>query len=326
MNRLAKPRLPGLLIAAAVLLGLSAAGLSRASAEESQKKEAASPEVKTPEVKASEVKAEAPAPAAGAAKLAGKAACATCHTDKAEDFPKTFHGRKSLSSGKLANACESCHGSGADHAASGDPTKIMNPKKLAAGEVADLCFSCHKDKNLMFWKTSPHRQNGLNCLKCHSVHEGSGRQSLVKGKTEICLTCHAKQKADMRLASHHPIPEGKMECVSCHNPHGGILGNLKTDSVNELCAKCHAEKVGPFANEHPPVADSCTNCHAPHGSLNDRLLKQPIPYLCMGCHRKAHTGLTTAVATTPLVAQQRRNCLDCHREVHGSDRQQRFAQ
>ena len=177
----------------------------------------------------------------------------------------------------------------------------------------------------MLWKTSVHSQHDVSCLTCHNVHEGEGRQSLVKGKTDTCLTCHKKQQADMKLASHHPVPEGKMTCVSCHNPHGGIAGNLKADSGEELCAKCHAEKVGPYANEHPPVADGCHNCHQPHGSSVDKLLKKAQPYLCMGCHKWPHTTTIAGVSAFGINnVEQRGNCIDCHKEIHGSDRKRRL--
>ncbi len=125
----------------------------------------------------------------------------------------------------------------------------------------------------------------------------------------------------MRLASHHPLPEGKMACVSCHNPHGGIEGNLKADSSEELCARCHVEKVGPFANEHPPVADSCLNCHLPHGSANDKLLKQAPPYLCVSCHKFPHTTTLNGFTGVSLSREEQRgSCMDCPKEIHGSDR------
>ena len=267
----------------------------------------------------------ADAVAADGGKLVGKETCAGCHADLAAKFDKTFHGRKSLSSPKLANACESCHGSGAAHVdGGGDVTKITNPKKLDAAASADLCLACHKDKALTMWKTGAHATNDVSCTKCHSVHEGEGRPSLVKGKTDTCLQCHKKQQADMRLASHHPVLEGKMSCVSCHNPHGGIEGNLKADSSEEQCAKCHSEKVGPFANEHPPVADGCMNCHKPHGSSNERLMKQPIQMLCMGCHRRAHGSAT--FSTAQATALKRDRCIDCHHDIHGSNQQIEFAQ
>ncbi|PIR19179.1 MAG: hypothetical protein COV48_03440 [Elusimicrobia bacterium CG11_big_fil_rev_8_21_14_0_20_64_6] len=174
------------------------------------------------------------------------------------------------------------------------------------------------------WKTGPHATNNVSCLNCHNIHEGEGRKNLVKGGTEICMTCHKQQKADMRLASHHPVPEGKMSCVSCHNPHGGIEGNLIADSAEELCFKCHGDKAGPFAYEHPPVADGCHNCHKPHGSSNERLLKQNMPNLCLGCHRWPHaqtrSGAAGQQALSLSYVQQRGRCYDCHNQIHGSDR------
>jgi DmsE family decaheme c-type cytochrome len=276
-----------------------------------------------PDVLAPAATVAAPADLKGAT-MVGREVCATCHAEKAEGFDKTFHGRKSLSNPKLANACESCHGAGSLHAEGGDPALILNPKKLDASATAGLCMKCHKDKALMMWKTGAHANNGVSCLTCHSVHEGEGRQSLVAGKTETCLKCHKSQQADMRLASHHPVPEGKMSCVSCHNPHGGIEGNLKADSVNETCAKCHSEKVGPFANEHPPVADNCMNCHKPHGSSNDRLMRLPVPMLCMSCHRRAHGSL--GLNATQANAVKRDRCIDCHHDIHGSNQMQPFSQ
>jgi len=256
-------------------------------------------------------------------KKVGKETCAGCHAEISEKFSKTFHGRKSLSNAKLADACESCHGAGGAHAdGGGDVTKITNPKKLDASAVAELCLNCHKDKALMMWKTGAHATNDVACTKCHSIHEGEGRKSLAKGGTDTCLQCHKKQQADMRLASHHPVLEGKMSCVSCHNPHGGIEGNLKADSLEEACFKCHADKAGPYAFEHPPVSDGCTNCHIPHGSANDKLLKQPQPYLCLSCHRWPHSQNRSASgqSTSMKVIQQRSRCTDCHNQIHGSDR------
>jgi DmsE family decaheme c-type cytochrome len=273
--------------------------------------------------------ADAPKKAELKAGFVGAETCLNCHTDQA-GFKDTMHGRKVLSSKKLEQSCESCHGPGAEHSESGDISKIISPKKMDAAGVAETCFTCHKNKDLMMWKTGHHAQADVSCLQCHSVHEGDGRKSLKKAvvfdekaQTETCLQCHKKQKADMRLASHHPIPEGKMACSSCHNPHGGIDGNLKADSTQELCSKCHADKAGPFANEHPPVTESCLNCHKPHGSANDKLLKQAMPYLCMNCHKFPHTTGTPAAVSISR-EEQRGNCIDCHKEIHGSDRKASF--
>jgi len=85
----------------------------------------------------------------------------------------------------------------------------------------------------------------------------------------ICYNCHKAQQVQVKMPSHHPIPENKMQCSSCHNPHGGPNGMLKEESVNETCFKCHAEKEGPFTFDHPAVSENCTNCHNPHGSVQN---------------------------------------------------------
>lgn len=271
----------------------------------------------------------APAAAADAAapeapKYVGRETCASCHAEVHEAFDKTFHGRKAKSDPRLSKTCESCHGPGSAHVdGGGDVSKILNPKKMSPQAVTDTCLTCHKDKNLMLWKTGAHANSDVSCTTCHSVHKGEGNKSLSAGATDTCLKCHKKQKADMRLASHHPVLEGKMTCASCHNPHGGIEGNLKGDSLEETCAKCHTDKLGPFMHEHPPVADGCQNCHLPHGSTNERMLKMPIQFLCVSCHNKEHTSFTTN-GTTQATWVQRDRCTDCHREIHGSDRARRF--
>ncbi|MFA6028255.1 MAG: DmsE family decaheme c-type cytochrome [Elusimicrobiota bacterium] len=269
-------------------------------------------------------KAEAPksAPAAKS-DLVGSEACLACHADRAE-YKKTTHGKAWASVKKIGSeqACETCHGAGSQHAAAaGDRNNpgfstIKSGKELAADDGS--CLSCHKQKNLMMWGTSAHKQNGVSCAKCHSMHDGEGRKMLAKGATEGCVKCHAKQRADMRLPSHHPVPEGKMSCTSCHNPHGGIEGNLKADSGEELCAKCHSEKVGPFAFPHAPIEEGCGSCHVVHGSVNERLLKQQQQYLCVGCHVKVHSQTTK----DRILGKSR--CTDCHQEIHGSDRSATF--
>lgn len=308
-------RRAGLLIAAMTVMLISA---FQAPAR------AADPKERIPDVVAPNT-TPAPASISGSAKMVGRETCATCHADTVSNFDKTFHGRKALSNAKLSNSCESCHGAGSGHVdGGGDISLIVNPKKLDAAAASGLCLSCHKDAALMMWKTGSHATNDVSCLTCHSVHEGEGRKNLTKSSTDSCLQCHKKQKAEMRLSSHHPVPEGKMSCVSCHNPHGGIEGNLKADSRQETCIKCHGDKAGPFAYEHPPVSDDCMNCHKPHGSSTERLLKQNMPNLCLSCHRLPHAATRSGAAgqqgLSALVIQQRGRCYDCHNQIHGSDR------
>jgi len=263
------------------------------------------------------------AASAETATLVGSDTCIACHSEQAASFNSSTHGKKlPIVKGITADkTCESCHGAGSLHAAAaGDKTNvgfatIKNPSKLKGSAASAVCFTCHNQKAVMLWDTGKHASKGLVCASCHSVHNAKGPKNLKQAVNETCYTCHKNKKAEMSLPSHHPLQEGKMTCVGCHNPHGGTNGNLKEETVNETCFKCHSEKAGPFAHEHAPVSDSCANCHKPHGSANQYLLKQAMPYLCLRCHKNEH-GLTPASGLNDL---RKRNCADCHKDLHGSD-------
>ena len=139
----------------------------------------------------------------------------------------------------------------------------------------------------------------------------------------VCYNCHKTQQVQMKMASHHPVPEGKMKCSDCHNPHGGPSGMLKEESVNETCYKCHSEKAGPYTFEHPPVAENCTNCHQPHGTVRDNLLVQSQPFLCLKCHAGPHSRSGT-LGKPDQIAQYYTECTDCHSAIHGSDKHAAF--
>jgi len=279
------------------------------------------------------------------ATLVGSDTCVACHSEKAESYKKSLHGKKMPLAKKVAfeQACESCHGAGSLHAAAGGDkanpgfSTIKSPAKMTGDEIAKNCLSCHKQKEVMLWDTSSHAAKGITCTKCHSVHDGKGPKNLKLGSTETCLQCHKNKKAEMNLPSHHPVLEGKMACVSCHNPHGGVEGNLKGETLNETCFKCHAEKAGPFAWEHAPVTESCANCHKPHGSINQSLLKQSQPYLCLRCHKNEHSLTANGVKSrsgsktvNPGNYSQdaaniaTRSCSDCHIDIHGSETSNAF--
>jgi len=263
---------------------------------------------------------------AAEAEPVGSETCLGCHAER--DVKKKLH-TKAMSTAKgvpFDKACETCHGPGSLHAAAaGDKSSpgfatIKNPKDQSAAEQSETCLTCHKQKNLTLWGTSSHKQGGLSCAKCHTMH-GDQKKNLAKDGVETCLTCHKKQRGELQLASHHPLIEGRMTCAGCHNPHGGVSGNLRGETVEDTCFKCHADKAGPFMHEHPPVVEECTTCHKPHGSANATLLKQGEPMLCLRCHKWPHTESTNNVsAMKTKTFEQRSRCTDCHNQIHGSDR------
>lgn len=157
------------------------------------------------------------------------------------------------------------------------------------------------------------------------LKEMKGNQTLFERTTEpyLCYNCHKNKQAEGNLPSHHPIKEGKMVCTDCHNPHGGPQGMLREESVPETCFRCHAEKLGPFVYDHPPVTEDCTICHKPHGSVNNNLLSLPGSMLCLKCHPMPHGGSSPS-GTFRSFAERNGNCVSCHVEIHGSDRNRRF--
>ncbi|MBI4422625.1 MAG: DmsE family decaheme c-type cytochrome [Elusimicrobia bacterium] len=251
----------------------------------------------------------------------GASTCVGCHSERAEAFKSTSHGKRLplVKDVPYEKSCETCHGPGAKHAAAGGDKN--DPGFATIRKVGqETCLTCHKGGETKFWGISAHAQNGLDCTKCHGVHAGKGPKNLKLSATETCLQCHQKQRMDINLPSHHPVKEGRMSCADCHNPHGGESGNIKAETLTELCFKCHADKAGPFVHEHPPVAEDCSNCHVPHGSQNTKLLKRKEPFLCQQCHVQPHWD----DAATVNVQRTYYFCTKCHNEIHGSDRKARF--
>jgi DmsE family decaheme c-type cytochrome len=196
----------------------------------------------------------------------------------------------------------------------------------------------------MNWQGSAHASNDIACTNCHTLHVKKD-PVLVKGtQPEKCFTCHAQQRAQSFLYSHHPVREGKVACSDCHNVHGSPAeAQLKEWSANETCFNCHAEKRGPFAFEHEPVRESCMNCHSPHGSTQANLLNERMPYLCQTCHDVSHQSYPQSATllpgsnaynpirnstntanlglpgTTGAINMVGRSCANCHTQVHGSN-------
>src|SRR5436190_1409523 len=225
---------------------------------------------------------------------------------------------------------------------------------VAAPPGPEVCKGCHEAYFNSFSGTvhgnkSQPRSPASNagCANCHSTH--GDRDTLLKitnpqiaplvntsrvPQQEVCFTCHRDIRALVMRPSHHPIVEGKVKCTSCHNPHGALSpAMVNAESIKELCTTCHADKRGPFLYEHAPVEESCLNCHNPHGARTVKLLNEKVPNLCQDCHDAAqHPGtmydadnnFTAPVSTTPPGGPNTRfiarSCMNCHNEIHGSNR------
>lgn len=257
----------------------------------------------------------------------GNEKCKECHDELAKGFSSNIHSKAGYY-GVPETGCESCHGPGAAHAASGDKSAIVNPARVEAKSGSGACLKCHsKNRKLMFWKGSAHNSNELSCSSCHRMHAVSLDGKLLKKANEekVCFDCHYDVRPALFMRSKHPLrdssspsEEGKMTCSSCHNPHGSQTEKMiSARSVNDKCYECHAEKKAPLLWEHSPVKESCLTCHTAHGSSNDKMLSTKIPRLCQQCHMQGRHQ--SGALSTNSVYLFNRGCLNCHPMVHGSN-------
>lgn len=260
-------------------------------------------------------------PAASASKPVAKASanaasnpCRECH-DPAEVKVHANHGN-----------CESCHRDTAAHLK--DPMTASPSKSIPP----ENCLSCHasggghaRDANRMNFAFSEHNKAGVQCSDCHGIHNPKvGRQGNVAdvrmdNNARLCATCHQDVLARFSMRSHHPVREGGATCTGCHDPHASNQTTLGNKTAQ--CTACHQSVRGPFAHEHPPVAEDCTTCHDPHGSPNRRLMQVALPMQCLQCHAppgNRHGQGGTASTTTRISGALLRDCASCHNAIHGS--------
>ena len=188
---------------------------------------------------------------------AGTEICQTCHQKVYDQLAKTAMGTLFLKHPRNAGeklGCESCHGSGTEHAGSGGKvfTGLIRYSKGSTTPVSvsnDACLKCHQKRQRLFWSGSVHANKCLACTDCHVAHTGPGatKQYQLANLTvaDTCNTCHKEQVRAENKFSHHPMREGKMNCDSCHNPHGTTSPKLlKAIGGKELCFNCHAQYPG----------------------------------------------------------------------------------
>ena len=237
------------------------------------------------------------------------------------------------------DGCEGCHGDSAAHVAGKAPYPAIvfsGPHASPVSVRDEVCLGCHQERQagpLMNWQGSSMERAGLSCTDCHSAMVAKDPVLVRATQPQICFKCHARQRAESYMYSHHPIREGLVVCSDCHNAMGSPGPHLlKEFTVNQTCYNCHADKRGPLLWEHQPVRENCLNCHTPHGSPWARLLKEPVNFLCSSCHSAeanysggafggAHSipfgGPGSSFFNSALANQ--RTCINCHSQVHGSN-------
>jgi len=188
------------------------------------------------------------APEIAGADFVGDKTCAECHTNISRAFPSSAHARIRLEAPRAAgqSGCESCHGPGSLHVASGGGAGkfIVNP-----GKDPGTCFECHRPTEAEFHLPQHHPvlEKHMSCVQCHDPHgfdifKPAGGLAMAR-LNETCAQCHREQTRPF-VFEHPALREG---CSSCHNPHGSINAKMLTQRDPNLCLRCHAQVQGPGA-------------------------------------------------------------------------------
>jgi predicted CXXCH cytochrome family protein len=170
----------------------------------------------------------------------GSEACETCHQDIAHGFITATHFKLKAPGDNAKNiGCESCHGPGSIHVASGGaPKTIINP-----GKSPETCFQCHLDKRGQFNLPSHHPvlEGKISCADCHDPHKGdiiAGGGTELASQNDVCIKCHIAQAGPF-VFQHEAMREG---CTACHNPHGSVNARLLIARNQTLCLRCHFQQ------------------------------------------------------------------------------------
>lgn len=227
------------------------------------------------------------------AKYIGSKECEQCHEEIYKNFQTADHAVLTMGGPNVLNAgCESCHGPSSIHSESGGETKP--PYSFTAGRPMANDFGA----------------NGVT--------------PNARAVENVCFTCHAEVRGQFSLASHHPVPEGRMTCIECHPPHKGTAhlgGSTALKSQDDTCLKCHPTQRGPYVFEHEAMHEGCTSCHGAHGTVNAKMLTARDSNLCLKCHFQQVSGGQIRIGGADhTVRVQQGTCwtAGCHEAVHGS--------
>lgn len=252
--------------------------------------------------------------------FAGSETCALCHADIAKKFSSNPHSELALMHGGKGVTCESCHGPGQAHVASGgDPTKILQLSKMSANQIDKTCLGCHAGAHPNFLR-SDHGKAGVGCTSCHSIH-GVAAAAIPSA---IALSAAAPDKKS-RLASRlfsvmkpDATTGDPLHWAAASAEMPGQNPNLLKAPQPQLCFSCHSDIKPAFSQPfHHKVNEGlvkCSDCHDPHGTFGNNQLRSTADQnmICTKCHTETRGPFVFEHA-----AVKSEGCVGCH-SPHGS--------
>ena len=260
----------------------------------------------------------------------GAELCAGCHQDTAKTWALTVHRQTLFNDEPSKKGCQSCHGPGAEHIASGgDPAKIIRPEKLKPSQTAAICTKCHTQANVTLWATSLHSRSKVSCTDCHDVHSPTTKMmskavedgkialeglSRSIGQAEISAGI-AAQDSKEQADANETVEQLKEERDELLDKVKGAETAYQRSAEPYLCYTCHkTQQVQSQMPSRHPIQEGkvkCGDCHNPHGGPEGMLKAESINETCFRCHAEKLGPFTFDHA--PVTE----DCTTCH-APHGS--------
>jgi len=252
-----------------------------------------------------------------------KVDCGACHTEIAQQYARSRHGKLLLDGDPNAPSCTECHGT---HGTLG---RLQGSSPTFATNIPRLCARCHREgeKAAVRYKGPEHGiieaytesihgkgllKSGLTvtatCTNCHTAHGVLPRTDPASSVNranvpETCGKCHHGIEAEFETSVHHEML-GKTDkelpvCNDCHSAHTirrADADGFKLD-IMQKCGRCHGEIAKTyFETYHGKVSQlgytktaKCYDCHGAHDihAISDprsHLSRANVVATCQKCH------------------------------------------
>jgi hypothetical protein len=260
-----------------------------------------------------------------------KVDCGACHTEIAQEYARSRHGKLLLDGDPNAPSCKECHGT---HGTLG---RLQGSSPTFATNVPMLCARCHREgeKAAVRYKGPEHGiieaytesihgkgllKSGLTvtatCTSCHSAHGVQPRTDPASTVNRAnvpatCGRCHHGIQEEFEKSVHHEMV-GKTDkelpvCDDCHSAHTirrADADGFKLD-IMQKCGRCHGEIARTyFDTYHGKVSQlgytktaKCYDCHGAHDihKISDPRSHLSRPNVVATC-QKCHPGATRRFA------------------------------
>jgi hypothetical protein len=265
------------------------------------------------------------------ASLERKVDCGSCHTELAQQFARSRHGKLLLAGDANAPSCTECHGT---HGVLG---RLQAASATFATNVPQLCARCHREgeKAAVRYQGPQHQivesytesihgkgllKSGLTvtatCTGCHTAHGVLPRTDPASSVhrdnvPKTCGSCHHGIEEQFEQSIHHTLV-GKTDkelpvCNDCHSAHTitrADADGFKLD-IMQKCGRCHGEIAKTyFDTYHGKVSQlgytKTAKCYDCHGAHDIKRVSDPASHLSrdnvVATCQKCHPGATRRFA------------------------------